>query len=134
MIDWEIAKLDAATIVERKDEMIYCPWSQKWFADEEEWIDYYEHHSDYEVFPNFAFIGRKHRFQLDIESVLENEADNHETEDEYDIREDLIGLDELRAFIENWNAQQYAHTWEEDYKRKVDMRPWHAKVLEARKQ
>lgn len=132
MTDWEIAKLDQAKVVEDYNGWLYDPFADEWFEDEEAFFSHYDS-NDNEV-PDYVFAANKQYFYIDIERVLENEAQNHVTENEYDIIEDLVDLDELRLFIDEWNKKQDgAYTWTEDYTRKVDMRAYHAAIMESRK-
>ncbi len=53
-------------------------------------------------------------FQVDIESAIEREAE--EMYEDFDIDNNLVDLEELLDFVEEWNKKQTAKTYYVDYK------------------
>jgi len=68
--------------------------------------------------PEWAFICKEIRHEIDVERVIENMLD-----DAYeDAREHLVDEEELREFIKEWNAKQDIVTYYPDYGKVVLIR------------
>lgn len=95
--------------VEYVDKGIYDHNTEKYF----EHIDDMEEHYEYEELemPSYIYGCIKVPFTIDIENVVENECNDEHYEDAY---QDLVNIDELKKFVDNWCKNQKVVTYYQD--------------------
>ncbi len=108
-------RLERATEVENYSGPVYCESSNKdgYFATLNEFVETF---MDASSMPEFVHTCKTVPFQLDIDNILENEADHHHD----DIYDNLDGVNDLEKAIEIFNQRNLTTvSWEVDYKHKV---------------
>lgn len=114
------AKYDKnVTIVNFKDyknDFLYDEESDKYFSDINEMDDWYRINK-WDM-PKFAYGCKFYKFELNLEHVLESEADDHHE----DILDCIDGVSELRLAIEKFNKDNEQNgSYSEDYMTIVEL-------------
>lgn len=92
------------------DGYIYDDLSEKYFADVEELSEYYydkecdlKKHGEELEFPKFFHACYEVPYKIDINFAIDNALEDQHEDAE---RDNLVDLDKLEQFVEEWNAKQ----------------------------
>lgn len=96
---------------------IYDGHRDEYFRDLEELEETYYTEAFFDgkepEYPTWCYGCVEIPFQIDIDSVIEQEAE--EMYDDFDAEKELVDLDELISFIDEWNKKQTAKSYEVDF-------------------
>lgn len=113
---WEKQNFEKAKKISWKDykgSFVYDYLGEEYYDDIDSLLEHYEENN--EEPPKYCYACSGKSYALDVYSVIENEIVDL-CEDYEDVINDLVDLDKLEKFVEEWNKKQKAMCYEYDLK------------------
>lgn len=121
----EVARFDKAEKVAEKDYggPVYDERGDQYYSDTDDLRERYEDRDDEEgwAWPTFVYACTVQAFEISADDILEAAGERMEWEDWDDSR--VVAVDELQAFVKEWNAKQNGECWHADHSRAIILEP-----------